>query len=70
MSFVVFYCAGDKIESNEMGGACRSEGERRGMYRILMGKPEGKRSLGTPRCRWEDNINGSSGSEKRGYGLD
>ena len=26
------------------------------MYRVLMGKPEGKRPLGRPRCRWEDNI--------------
>jgi hypothetical protein len=25
-------------------------------YRILVGKPEGKRPLGRPRCRWEDNI--------------
>jgi len=24
-------------------------------YRVLLGKPEGKRSLGRPRCRWEDN---------------
>ena len=31
-------------------------GERRGVYRILMGKPEGRRSLGRPRHRWEDNI--------------
>jgi len=28
----------------------------RGMYRVLMGKPEGKRPLGRPRRRWEDNI--------------
>jgi len=27
-----------------------------GAYRVLMGKPEGKRPLGRPRCRWEDNI--------------
>jgi hypothetical protein len=26
------------------------------MYRILVGKPEGKRPLGRPRCRWVDNI--------------
>jgi hypothetical protein len=32
-------------------------GERRGNYRVLMVKPEGKRPLGTPRHRWEDNIN-------------
>ena len=31
-------------------------GERRGVYRVLMGKPEGKRPLGRPRRRWEDNI--------------
>ena len=31
-------------------------GERRGVYRVLVGKPEGKRSLGRTRCRWEDNI--------------
>ena len=30
--------------------------ERRGVYRILVGKPEGKRPLGRPRLRWEDNI--------------
>jgi hypothetical protein len=30
--------------------------EGRGMYRVLMGKPEGKRPLGRPRHRWEDNI--------------
>jgi len=32
-------------------------GERRGVYRVLVGKSEGKRPHGTPRCRWEDNIN-------------
>ena len=31
-------------------------GERRGVYRLLVGKPEGKRPLERPRCRWEDNI--------------
>ena len=31
-------------------------GERRGIYRVLVGKPEGKRPLGTPKHRWEDNI--------------
>ena len=31
-------------------------GEGRGMYRILMGKPEGKRPLGRPSRSWEDNI--------------
>jgi hypothetical protein len=31
-------------------------GERRGVYRILVGILEGKRPFGRPRCRWEDNI--------------
>ena len=31
-------------------------GERRGVYRVLVGKPEGKRPLGRRRRRWEDNI--------------
>ena len=31
-------------------------GESRGVYRVLVGKPEGKSPLGRPRRRWEDNI--------------
>jgi hypothetical protein len=31
-------------------------GERRGVYRVLIGRPKGKRPLGRPRHRWEDNI--------------
>jgi len=31
-------------------------GEGRGVHRVLVGRPEGKRSLGRPRRRWEDNI--------------
>jgi len=31
-------------------------GEERGVYRVLVGKPEGKRPLGRPRRRWVDNI--------------
>jgi len=34
--------------------ACMGEG--RGVHRVLVGKPEGRRPLGRPRCRWEDNI--------------
>ena len=30
--------------------------DRRGAYRLLVGRPEGKRLLGRRRCRWEDNI--------------
>jgi hypothetical protein len=51
------YCTGDKIEKNDMGEACSADGEERGVYRVLVGKPEGKRQLGIPRHRWENNIN-------------
>ena len=39
-----------------MDGACSTYGERRGVYRVSVGKPEGKRPLGRRRRRWEDNI--------------
>jgi len=46
-------------------------GEEMGVYRVLVGKPEGRRPLGRPRRRWVDNINNNS---PRGgmwvYGLD
>ena len=37
------------------GHVARME-QSRNVYRVLVGKPEGKRPLGRPRCRWEDNI--------------
>jgi hypothetical protein len=48
--------AGDKIEKIEMGGHVAHMGEGRGVCRVLVGKPEGKRLLGRPRRRWEDNV--------------
>ena len=39
-----------------MEGECSTYGERRGVYRVLVGKPEGKSQFGRPRLRWEDNI--------------
>ena len=39
-----------------MGGAFSRYRERRGVDRILVGKTAGKRPLGRPRSRWEDNI--------------
>jgi hypothetical protein len=39
-----------------MGGACSSYREGRDVYRLLVGKPEGKRPLGIPWRRCEDNI--------------
>jgi hypothetical protein len=50
------YNLNDEVKEDEMGGACRKNGEKRKAYRILVGKPEGKRPLGRPRCRWVDNI--------------
>ena len=46
------------IKSRRMrwAGHVTRMGERRGVYRILLGKPEGKRPLRRPRRRWEDNI--------------
>jgi hypothetical protein len=37
-------------------GHVAQTGEKRNVYRLLVGKPEGKRPLGRPRCRWMDNI--------------
>jgi len=39
-----------------MGGACGAYGGEEGVYRVLVGKPEGRRPLGRPWRRWEDNI--------------
>jgi hypothetical protein len=42
------------MKKNEMGGACSTTGEIRGVYRVLVGRPEGKRPLGRPRRRLDD----------------
>jgi hypothetical protein len=39
-----------------VGWTCGTHGEGRCVYRVLVGRPEGKRPLGRPRRRWEDNI--------------
>ena len=46
------------IKSRKMrwAGQVSRMGQRRGVYRVLVGKPEGKRLLGRPRRRWEKNI--------------
>ena len=41
---------------NGWAGHVAPMGEKRGVYRVFVGKPEGKRKLGRPRRRWEDNI--------------
>jgi hypothetical protein len=47
-------CTLRKVAEDEMGGPCSTNVEKRKAYRLLMGKPEGKRPLGRPRCRWVD----------------
>jgi hypothetical protein len=42
-------------------------GEERGVYRVLVGKPEGKRPLGRPRRRWVDNIRMELQEVRYGY---
>jgi 3-oxoacyl-ACP reductase-like protein len=39
-----------------VGGECSTYRDKRGVYRVLVGKPEEKRPFGRPRCRWENNI--------------
>ena len=45
-----------KSRTMRWSGHVARMGEERGMYRVLVGKPEGKRPLGRPRRRWVDNI--------------
>jgi hypothetical protein len=53
----VIDCAGNEIEKNERwAGYVARMGEERGVYWVLVGKPEGKIRLERPRCRWGDNI--------------
>ena len=62
---------GEKIEKNEMGGACSAYGEWISLYRVFVGRAEGKIQLGRPRHRWEDNIKMNLQEvECGGYGLD
>jgi len=46
-----------KLRKMRYTGHVAGMGDRRVAYRVLVGKPEGKRQFGRPRCRWEDNIN-------------
>ena len=45
-----------KLRRMKWAGHVARMGEERGVYRVLVGKPEGKRPLGRPRRRWVDNI--------------
>jgi len=45
-----------KLRRMRWDGHVARMGEERGVYRVLVGKPAGRRPLGRPRCRWVDNI--------------
>ena len=47
---------GYQIKKNEVGGTCSINGAEERCYRVLVGRPEGKRPDGRSRPRWEDNI--------------
>jgi len=55
------YCSHNIVRmiKSRMGwaGHVARMGKRRGIYRVFVGKPEGRRPLGRTRRRWEDNIN-------------
>jgi hypothetical protein len=54
-----------------MGGSCGAQGEVRCAYNILVGRPEGRRPLGRPMRRWEDNNRMDLGGNRVwGCGLD
>jgi hypothetical protein len=50
-----------------MGRACSAYWDRRGVYRVVVGKPEVRRPLARPRRRWEDNI--KMDLQEVGYGV-
>jgi hypothetical protein len=52
----VKYNYNDEVKEDEIGRACSTNREKRNAYRILMGKPDGKRPLGRLKHRWVDNI--------------
>jgi hypothetical protein len=45
-----------QVKANEVGGAGGMHGRGEKVYKVLLGKPDGKRPLGRPRRRWEDGI--------------
>jgi hypothetical protein len=46
----------NRVEEDELGGACSKNREKKKKYRLLVGEPVGKTPLGRPRRRWVDNI--------------
>jgi hypothetical protein len=64
------YYSDNQIEKNEMGGHVARMGEKRGAYRILVGRLEGRRPLGRPRWRREYNVKMDLQEVGWGHGLD
>jgi hypothetical protein len=56
-----------KLRRMRWSGLGARMGEKRNVYRLLVGKPEGKRQLEIPRCRWIDNI--KMGLLETGFGV-
>ena len=52
----VHMCVFSKLISFMMGRSCSQKGRKRSTFKILTGKPIGKRSLGRPKRRWDNNI--------------
>jgi hypothetical protein len=49
------------MNKNDVGRACSTHGDMSNIYNILVGESTGKRLLGRPRRRWEDNIKADLG---------
>ena len=64
------YNSSDQIEKNNMGGARSMGGERRGVFTVVVRKPEGRTPPGRPRRRWEDNLSWIFRKWNGGHELD
>jgi len=68
-SLIILNCiVNNCIVNNWWAGHVTRMGEEKGVYRVLVGKPEGKRPLGRPRRRWLDNIRKDLQEVGCGYG--
>jgi hypothetical protein len=56
LSLITRYYKADQIKENEVGRTCGTHGRGGKVYRVEVGKPEGKTALGRPSSRWEDLI--------------
>jgi hypothetical protein len=54
--YVTKYSLGGEVKKIEIGRACSTHGARRGAHRVLVEKPEVRRTIRRPRRRWEESI--------------